>query len=278
MKTTIRFKKKIILLLFSGLFITLTISKGAGGVVVNPGEKISYDLYYNWGILWIHAGNAHFSTLSTTYKNEPCYYFSATGNSLSSFDKFYIVRDTFVTIIDRETLLPKYHKRIVREDSYWAQDEYWFKNVDDENVSVVTDCHRKKGRNIDTLTINKSVTDLVTAIYKVRNSDFQNLKKNDIIPFSIIIDDDGKQYDLSLTYLGKEKIELHNGKKYNCIKLRPKLIKGDVFKDENAMTMWISDDQNRIPIMIETKIRVGSLKVMLKNVSNTKYPIDSLIK
>lgn len=278
MKTRYPLIKKVILLL--GVQIALFSSiANESAIAFKAGEKISYDLYYNWGVLWIHAGNAHFSAYHTTYKNQPSYLFSATGSSLKSFDKFFLVRDTFVSIINKETFLPTYYKRVVREDSYWAQDEYWFKNLSDNKVSVVTDCKRRKGeRNIDTLSLHNSVTDLVTAIYKVRNTDFSKLKKNERIAFSIIFDDDDKQYDLSLTYLGKEQIELRNGEKYNCIKLKPQVIKGDVFKQEDAMTIWITDDPNRIPMMIEAKIRVGSLKVMLKNIINPKFPITSLQK
>ncbi len=275
---TLSIYKKSIFLLVAVMFV-LTASKGSTqNNVFKAGEKISYDLYYNWGLIWINAGRANFSVMSTTYKEKPSYYLSATGHSLKSFDKFYFVRDTLATIVEKESFLPKYHKRIVREDSYRAKDEYWFRDIGQNKTTVTTHCHRKKGFNIDTLTLNNNVTDLVTAIYKIRNSNFKGLKKNESLPFSIIIDDDDEQFNLSLKYLGKEKIKLHNGRKYNCIKLRPQLITGSVFKDEDAMTVWITDDKNRIPVMIETKIRVGSLKVMLKSVSNTKYPFNAEIK
>jgi hypothetical protein len=239
------------------------------------GEKVTYDLYYNLGFIWIHAGNANFSAYETTYRKEPAYMLHVAGNSLSSFDKFFTVRDTFITIVSQKELQPLYYKRVVREDSYWAKDEYWFKDIDENRVSVITECKRRKGKcNVDTLTIKKNVTDLITAIYKMRNYDFSKMKLKERVPFSIIFDDDDKPYNLSLTYLGKEQIELRNGQKYNCIKLRPQLIKGDVFKEEDAMTLWLSDDGNKIPIMIETKIRVGSLKVMLKSVTKPKFPIN----
>lgn len=272
--------KKYILLLVSSIFLTLHLSSAfePADIAFKPGEKISYDLFYNWGMIWIHAGNAHFSALETNYRDEPSFMFSVSGNSLKSFDKFYLVRDTFITIVNQRTFLPRYFKRVVREDNYWAEDEYWFKKGDEQKVSVITQCKRRKGKNVDTLSINPSITDLITAIYKVRNADYSKLKKNDRIPFSIIFDDDDKPYDLWLSYQGKEQVKIRNGQKFNCIKLKPLLVKGYVFEDEDAMTIWITDDLNRIPIMIETKIRVGSLKVMLKQVSNPKYPVSSLLK
>jgi hypothetical protein len=279
MQTNNKFNKKI-LLLVSSIFLTLTfaIAKGQDDIAFKPGEKISYDLFYNWGMIWIHAGNAHFSAFETNYKDEPAYMFSVNGNSLKSFDKFYLVRDTFISIVNQKTFLPRYSKRIVREDKYWAEDEYWFKKGNEQKIDVVTQCKRRKGKNVDTLSLSPSITDLVTAIYKVRNADYTQLKKNDRIPFSIIFDDDDKPYDLWLSYQGKEKVKIRNGQTFNCVKLKPLLVKGYVFEDEDAMTIWITDDLNRIPIMIETKVRVGCLKVMLKNITNPKYPVTSLQK
>jgi hypothetical protein len=276
MRSLLKYKKKLLLL--ASFIILISNSATSQGNVFKAGETIVYELYYNWGFIWIHAGKAHFSVKSTTFKEKSCYYLSATGHSISSFDKFFLVRDTFISIVDKKTLLPEYHKRVVREDRYSAQDNYWFNQSNPDSASVITHCSRKKGLNVDTLTVKNSVTDLITAIYKIRNTDFGQIKKNQKIPFSIVIDDDDKQYDLSLKYLGKETIKMRNGDKYKCIKLRPQLIKGNVFEDEDAMTLWMTDDKNRIPVMIETKIRVGNLKVMLKRVENPKFPMDSKIK
>ena len=279
MKTINMLKNKTFLLAAS-LFLVATICNAINPTVAfKPGERISYDLYYNWGIIWIHAGSANFAVYETTYHKEPSYQFSVSGNSAKSFDKFFLVRDSFVTIVNQKNFLPMYYRRIVREDSYWAKDEYFFTSIDSNKTSVITDCKRRKGkRNVDTLCINPSVTDLVTAIYKARNTDMSKVKKNDKIPFSIIFDDDDKPYNLWLSFLGREQVKLRDGEKFNCLKFKPLLIKGDVFKQEDAMTIWISDDANKIPIMVETKIRVGSLKVILNNVSNPKYAVSSLIK
>jgi hypothetical protein len=49
------------------------------------------------------------------------------------------------------------------------------------------------------------------------------------------------------------------------------VIAGNVFKDDAKMTVWVSDDQNRIPVLIESPVSVGSVKMVLKEYWGLKY-------
>lgn len=246
--------------------------------VFKPGEFVSYDVYYNWGFIWINAGNVNFSVAAVNYKQKPSYRFYVAGKTHSSFDHLYKVRDTLMSIADQGTMLPYYYKRMTHEDSYWAQDEFYFTETG-QKTNLITDCRRRNGRrNVDTLSFNKTVTDLITAFYRVRNLNFDSMPLNSKHPFSIVYDDDDKEFNLHFKYIGKGEVELRNGKKYRCHKLRPLLIKGQVFKEEDGMTIYLSDDANRLPIMIESKIRVGTVKCMLTGAHNTMYPLSSEIR
>ena len=79
-------------------------------------------------------------------------------------------------------------------------------------------------------------------------------------------------------YKGVENIKLRNKTKHNALKFMPKLITGDLFKKEDDMVIYVSNDENHVPLYIEAKIKVGSVKVMLNSVKNTKYPFTSQIK
>lgn len=268
------------------LAITLIIVLTSGGsdtasvrnTVFKPGESVTYDIYYNWGFIWINAGDVNFSVGAVNYKQNPSYRFYVAGSSLKSFDKFYKIRDTLMSIADQETMLPYYYKRMTHEDSYWAQDEFHFIKTGDK-TSLITDCRRRKGRrNVDTLNFDKTVTDLITAFYRVRNLNFETMPINSKHPFSIVYDDDDKEFNLHFKYIGKGEVELHNGRKFRCHMLRPLLIKGKVFKEDDGMTVYLTDDGNKLPVMIEAKIRVGSVKCMLNGVNNNMYPLTSEIK
>jgi hypothetical protein len=87
---------------------------------------------------------------------------------------------------------------------------------------------------------------------------------------------DQKIYNLKFKYLGKETIKTDVGK-VRCIKLRPQLVVDRVFKDEDDMTIWISDDANRIPVRVKTEIWVGALKVDLTSYSGLLNPFSAKV-
>ena len=78
-------------------------------------------------------------------------------------------------------------------------------------------------------------------------------------------------------YLGKEIVRTKFGK-FKAIKIAPLLVKGSMFEGGERMTIWVTDDENHIPIRIETPIIVGSIKVDMKSYERLRYPLSSLIE
>jgi hypothetical protein len=76
-----------------------------------------------------------------------------------------------------------------------------------------------------------------------------------------------------LRYIGKDKITLKNGKTYNCLKVKPLLAEGKMFEKGEGMTIWIKNNKNHIPLMIESKLKIGSLKAQFTKVENNAHPI-----
>ena len=87
---------------------------------------------------------------------------------------------------------------------------------------------------------------------------------------------DNENYEMYIRYLGKENIKTKYGK-FRAIKFKPLLIKGTIFEGGEKMTVWVSDDANRLPIRIESPISVGNIKVDMMSYRNLKYPLSSLI-
>lgn len=259
------------LLMIFGIIAITEAQTSISNVTFKGGERIRYDVYYNWGIIWLHAGNANFKVSEINYQNTPSYKFAVDGHSVKSFDSFFHVRDTMISIARQNDLLPYYHKRVSRENNYFAEDIFNFTETG-KNTKVIRESKRKNNRHtIDTLSFDKTVTDVISVIYRLRNLNFDTMKVNHKHPFSVIVDNDMQESNLHVRYLGKEVVKLKNGKEFNCIKISPQLIKGNFFRGEEGMTIWISDDTNRIPIYIESKIRVGSVKLMLTDFENLRH-------
>jgi hypothetical protein len=118
------------------------------------------------------------------------------------------------------------------------------------------------------------VQDVLSAIYYSRNIDFSKAKIDDKIPFSLFLD--YEVFNMYIRYLGKETIKTRYGT-FRTIKFKPLLVKGTIFEGGENMTVWVTDDQNRIPVRIESPIIVGKVKVDMMSYANIRYPLRSLI-
>ncbi|MFZ7123184.1 MAG: DUF3108 domain-containing protein, partial [Bacteroidota bacterium] len=116
-----------------------------------------------------------------------------------------------------------------------------------------------------TISIPENTQDLVSAFYYARTIDFSNAKEGDIFPINGYLDD--AIFPMNIKYIGKEEIKTKMGT-FRCIKFRPMLVEGRVFKDNEDMTVWVSDDPNRIPVRVQTDILVGSIKMDLVGYEN----------
>jgi len=114
------------------------------------------------------------------------------------------------------------------------------------------------------------VQDMLSVYYAMRNVDTSNLKPGDFIEQNIFFD--YELYPFRMKIIGREVIKT----KFGYIKtlvLRPYVVADRVFREEESLTIWVSDDENKIPLLIEAKLLVGSIKASLVKYKNLKYPI-----
>ncbi|MBO7637252.1 MAG: DUF3108 domain-containing protein [Paludibacteraceae bacterium] len=238
------------------------------------GEVAVYNIYYNLGFVWIHAGDVEFSVKNVKENGVDHFYLQLAGYTIRSFDSFYRIRDTFHVSVTKDSLLPCNYREVKHEDTYFCDRRYHYNF--DSTPKVYCDFNRKGVKSKDTLDMAAGVYDLLTICYRFRSLDMSQVKVGDSFPFKMLYDKD--TYNLGLTYKGVENIKLRNKTKHNALKFMPKLITGDLFKKEDDMVIYVSNDENHVPLYIEAKIKVGSVKVMLNSVKNTKYPFTSQIK
>ncbi len=227
------------------------------------GEKITYVLHY--GI--VNAGEATLEVKKTDKKvnGRKMLHLVGTGKSVSAFDFFYKVRDTYESYIDEESIIPWTFVRRVNEGGYKINQDYSFdhpkKKVDNG-----------EGKKFD---IPSNVQDMISAFYYARTMDFSKAKEGDI--FTINVFYDNTNFPLKIKYMGKETVSIRMGK-FKCMKFIPVVEKGRVFKSEEDLTVWISDDKNQIPILAKAKIMVGSIKMEVQEYSGLASPIAKVKK
>ncbi len=241
--------------------------------VFQPGERITYSAVYNWGFIWLKAGTVEFKVTKTNYKDNEAYHLNAFGTSIPSYDWLFKVRDYFQSYVRTDNLAPLYFDRNTYEGGYSVHNQFTF-NYKDSLIYTQTQ-NSNKPYSEDTLEMQKDMYDVISGVYYVRNLDFDKYEINDTIPVRLIIDNE--IFDLYIRYLGKEVLKTHDKRKFNTIKFSALLVEGTIFKGGEDLYVWVSDDLNRIPILVEAKILIGSVKATLVGIENQKFPLSSEI-
>ena len=222
-----------------------------------PIEKLVYDGYYNWGMIWIKAGRVEFS-LSPCKKYPNANKLEAIGISIPSWDWVFKVRDTLTSIYDAETFLPYEFSRKAHEANYHKTFDYKFNYAD---TLIIGDIHRiDRYRRSDTLKLLPDTYDMLSVAWMTRELEFDKYKKNELIPIRVLID--SKIYDLHIRYLGVDKVKVMGHKK-ECYVFSPLLVEGKIFRGGEGMKIWVSNDKYRLPVQVEAKILIGSVKAIL---------------
>lgn len=229
------------------------------------GEEITYKIYYNWNFVWLSAGEVTFKI----WDEGTQYHYQAIGKTYSSYEWFFQVNDRYDSWVDKNTLLPNYSERNVEEGKYHIFEKISF-NQGARNASVWRADHRGAPETKTEHPVNDCVHDVLSTLYFLRNVDFAAHQSGFKIPFRVFMDKE--EFPLQMRYLGKDpRKKVHNMGRYKTLKFQPDVIAGNVFKEDAKMTVWVSDDQNRIPVLIESPVSVGSVKMTLKSYKGLKY-------
>lgn len=213
-----------------------------------PGERLTYRLTY--GVF--DAGEATFRVLETkrTIKGRKLLRMIATGKTVSAFEWFYKVDDLYESYMDAEALVPWIFKRRVDEGGYKFSQDYLFKQHKNEVETEKGNVHE----------VPDQVQDMISAFYYARTFDFSKAKKGDKFKVNIFLDEELTPTEIK--YLGKEVVRTRKGK-FLCHKFAPVVVEGRIFPSDDAATVYITADENKIPIMAKAKLHFGSVKMHL---------------
>jgi hypothetical protein len=227
------------------------------------GELLSFRIYY--GV--VTAGRA---TLEITdggkYDGKPTYHMTGLGWTTGMTDWFFRVRDRYETYVLRDKLLPVRFVRDIDEGGYTKQRDIYF----NRELNTATDRLPKPPKRFD---VPADVHDMMSAFYFARSLQTQNLLPGDEIPIKIFLD--YEVFETRLKFKGRETIKTDLGRIPTMV-FTPLVQADRVFKEQEGMTLYISDDFNKIPVRIQTDLRVGSIKVDITDAQNLRYPLRKL--
>ena len=232
------------------------------------GEELVYKIYYNLNFVWIPAGEVVFRVDDEGSR----YHLSAEGRTYSSYEWFYKAYNKLDSYVDKNTLLPQTSIRWVKENRYKLYDkvQYEQKNQTAQYERGDTkDAVEKRG----SIKLTDTMHDLLSAIYYSRTLDYAHAREGQDFPMKVMLDEE--TFPLKYRYMGKEEKNIRGLGKYSTMKFVPQLVAGNVFKENSQMKIWATNDSNKLPLMIESPVSVGSVKVVLKSYKGLKYNLDS---
>lgn len=228
-------------------------------------EELTYKVYYNLNFVWIPAGEVVFKLSDEGQQ----YHLEAVGRTYDSYNWFYKAHDEYHTYVDKTTLLPTYSTREIKENKYKLFDKvaydqinktaYYERGLTKENID-------KRGN----LTFDACMHDVLSIVYFARTQNYTDALVGKEFPVKVNLDEE--VYSLKYILSAREEKNIKGLGKWSTLKLAPQLVAGNVFSENSKMKIWASDDENKVPLMIESPVSVGSVKVVLKSWKNLKYP------
>jgi hypothetical protein len=227
------------------------------------GEILSYRLHY--GVMDAGVIVMEVKPELIDVAGRKVYHVVGNGYSKGTFDWFFKVRDRYETFIDKDAMLPWMFVRRVYEGGVTINQDYTFNHYTNK-VDV------GGGEKVD---IPQGTQDMISAFYSARNLDLTNAKEGDVFTINSIVDKE--IWPLKIRYIGKEKITCDIGT-FNCVKFRPIVQKGRIFKREDDLNVWLTDDKNHVPLRAQAKLVVGSVKLDIVSVKNLANPTSEVKK
>mgnify|MGYP003640960593 CR=1 FL=1 len=241
-------KKLLAVLILFGNFVTLFAQEKSYG----DGEYFKFRVHYGF----VTAGYATLKVKSTTLKGKDVYHVRGFGETVGVSKWFFKVKDDYQSYIDREKNIPYRFIRKIDEGGYTKDIEIDFNHA--TNKATVND---KKKNEVTVMSFPDDTQDMISAFYYLRNQlDTENIKPGQVVEMNMFFDQEN--YKFRLKFLGKEVLDTNFGRVKTLI-FRPYVQSGRVFKEKESLTVWISDDKNKIPMLIKADLAVGSLKATL---------------
>ena len=240
------------------------------------GERMDFVLHYKWGAINTDVGTATVTLDSLTYNGEKAFLCSAYGKTTRMFDIFFKVREDFKSWFTRDGLRPLKFTRDTYEGGYEARNTYHY-DWNSAEPHIAADVYSsKRGQRDLQLPLTPCTFDLPALFFFARNMDFDAVVPGRKYPMTFAIDDD--VYNVYFILYGRETIKVKGLGTVNTIKFAAKLLEGEVFKGEEDMLIWVTDDENRLPVYFEAPLLVGAATGRMTGWGGLKYPFTSLIE
>lgn len=224
------------------------------------GEEMHFYAYYNWGLIWMKIGEASFSV----GEEDGNYVFTVKAKNLKGWDWLYHLRTTQIASMTKD-FRPLYLKANTVENKVWSKSEYIYNGDKIYKYSENIDCPEGKDTSY---AYTPCSWDVINAVYVARNIELEKVKAGEKIPFYANFSE--QTHTIYGEVLKKEKIKNKAGKEFDCLKCSATVAAGTIFAEGKPVYVWITDDERQVPVLVESQITIGAIKVFLYDYKSGK--------
>ena len=247
---------KKILFFLSALFLSTFSLVAQTNKVFDSGEFFKFKISY--GI--INAGVATLTLSDTIINKVPLYHAKGYGYTTGATKFFFKVQDDYQSFFEKNKVKPHQFIRKIDEGGYTKDQQGYFNYA--TNTVLVKDYEKNKENSYS---IHKEVQDIVSAFYYLRKHPKLNtLTQGESVEIDMFFD--GEIFTFKLKYLGNEKLKTKFGT-LETMKFQPYV------QAKESLTVWVTADQNKIPVRVRASLLVGSLKAELEEYKGLVNPL-----
>lgn len=216
---------------------------------IRVGESLRFSV--QWG--FIKAGTAWLEVPEKRdWNGHASYLLVARAESNHFIDGFYKVRNRIESVWDS----------VSRSSWRYLEDRHEGGTTANDTIEFNREGREARYKDGRTFPIPPNVQDALSSFYFTRTQDLP-------IGGSIVFDYHAsrKSLPLEVKVLGRQRVKTPAGR-FDCIVVEPVLNAGGIFKNKGRLVIWLTEDERRIPVLMKSKVLIGSIKVVLQEVKS----------
>lgn len=259
------------------ILILLAATLPLSAQLYNPGERLDYRVAYK-AMLVPNTEMATVTVQTTldTLQGKPVYRVMGLGKIMPEYRWFFNLEDRYDIFVDTLSLRTKRFESNIHEGDYTFRSHY---DYDWDSMRVHTWAQsRQRTPRTKSMALTERSMDPVSLYFNLRSIDASTLKQGETHNLEMVLEDTIRV--LKFRLLGREICRVPQKGKFRTIKLACTLgtSEGFSFTDGSEFFIWITDDKNKFPLLLESPIRIGSIRAYISDFKGLKYPLDSKVR
>jgi len=258
------------------LFIAL-LPLATFGQLYHPGEEFRYSVSYRARFFPnTEVATVDVKTTGDTFDGRPVYKVVGHGKTLPTYRLFFSLDDYYTLRIDPATLRTVEFESDIREGGYTFRSRF---DYDWEKMEVHTRwAKRQDPEQRKTMPLTRESMDAVSLFFNMRSAATDQFREGEQRTLQMVLEDTIRY--LNYRFIGREQKKIRRMGKFNTLKFACQIgtSEGYSFTDGDEFFIWISDDRNKVPLWLESPIRIGSICAYVTELKGLKYPLESKVK